>query len=365
MQRFLQCSELILRVAELSDLQTISALMEVRDLGRLIETHRRSILREKHRSYSYPLPAGCASPSALLIYQLTFSGPSKGLACYAKIHSAGDWGSLKVVEWRRIEVERLLDAPYLRLRPGPAASDFTWPRLDASGRSGLRAMLRRALYMCDTLHDMEAKAFVDMDMPVNRWRNRRARDVLPEGGPAFAAQYRSLTGNSVGLRRMLVKEMVAVTARRHQVAMLQSLPDDDLIGLFMLCRVATESWRENHMTPRHDAAGQPLTLFEQEVSFKETILRFGSWSLYAEVRDFGPRATHRRWLLKKTQADVVDADPQACLRAESSLIATLNSELVRRLNTSIQSIERKVFPIAEAMIGARSPAFEKAKRQSI
>lgn len=318
----------------------------------VLEEYKLSIINFKHADYSDKfLPVGCASSPVMLIYNISMPQPSRGLRCYPSIRSRSDWGSLEVAEHRELEIEKLLNSSYLRLRPGPASTDFSWPRLDASGKLKMRAMLKKALYTADAIHDIEAKVSIEMDIPT-----RRALDKSS-----------SFPGESPLTRN----EAVAIATRQQQVSFIKDLETPDLVDLFMLCTLASASWIERSQGSHEFSVLEiegletvSLSRWLRYISFREAILRYGSWYLYAEVRGFGSRARHHRRLRQSTQADVVEADPDSRLRREKTLFATVNSELAERIGEPVPAIDLKIFDMVEKRIGAMKPGavFQRGQR---
>ena len=282
-------------------------------------------MKTRHRQYT--LPAGYGGSPAVVSYQLRVPGGAHSSAffCQTNLRRIDEWGSLAVVEGREREIEILLNAPYLRLRPAPDAGEFTWPKLDHEGpRAKLRDMLKKALYLCDVIRDMWARAVCESRLP---------------GGP-FSPSH------------------IAVRTRRLQVAFLEGLGDDDLIAVYTLCRIAVESWHGMSMKPAH-IFGNPLSsVFEKELVYKETLLRYGSWFLFGEVRGYGARSHHRRQLLDDTHKEHTESPHHLRpILKESALVATMNHALHKRLGVPVRDLDGKVLPRVEKMIGARSPVF--------
>lgn len=97
-------------------------------------------------------------------------------------------------------------------------------------------------------------------------------------------------------QQRLEQEIIPVKTRRLQVYYLEKMGDDDLIHLYTLCRITVESWHQVNMQPAHIFGDPASSLFEKDIVFQETLLRHGSWFLFAEVCGFYARAYHRREL---------------------------------------------------------------------
>lgn len=176
---------------------------------------------------------------------------------------------------RELEIEVLLNAPYFRLRPAPGAADFAWPRLNTHAKCNLRALLKRALYQTDVMRDMEAKAIVSLGVPAHRWSFQPGRAPF-DAFDVSTTELVQLAHSIPEFQSLLSKELIPIRTRRLQTAYLRSLSERDLIGLYALCRIAVESWHEVRMLPAHKFGNAESTLFEKELSFKETVLRHGS-----------------------------------------------------------------------------------------
>lgn len=287
--------------------------------------YRKSVMKTRHSQYT--LPAGYGGSPALLTYHLLrYGADSSAFCCHTGLRPIDDWNSIVVVEAREREIEILLNAPYLRIRPAPGSADFSWPKLDAGAKAGLRAMLKKGLYLCDAIQDMGARAAVELH---HEKRN---------------------------------SDSIAVRTRRLQVAFIEKLPGEDLISLYTLCRIAAESWHGVNMMPAHVFGNPMSSVFEKELVFKETLLRFGSWFLFGEVRGYGPRSYHRRQLLDETHKEAINpsySSPHSPpIQKESALVATMNHELHMRFKVRVRDLDSKVLPMVEEVIGATKPAFK-------
>lgn len=218
-------------------------------------------------------------------------------------------------------------------------------------------MLKRATYLTDILRDMEALAVVSLGLPCFLWKSTYPDGQISDPRTAPSGVLDRLARGSTALQRVLKSEIVPVQTRRLQVRFIRGLPTEDLVGLYALCRITVESWHESHMLPAHTFGNAGGSLFEKELSFKETLLRYGSWFLYGEVRGYAGRAAHKKKLLEDVYSETV-RQPSRPIDWEHTLVGTMHEQLMWRLAVDIRRLESKALKEVEKMIGAREPAFD-------
>jgi hypothetical protein len=268
--------------------------------------------------------------------------------------STTDWRSLVEVEDREREIRILLSAPYLRINPGPSGKAYTWPRLDATSKHGLDRLLKRALYRCDALRDLEAQAVVNVGLPVSAYSFRPQKRKLGARGRDMVIEQSGTAAKQRRLRQVTIPN----EARSLQIQYLKDLPDVDIFAIFALTRVAVESWHEFRMLPAHDFGTDFTTLHDRQVAFQETILRQGSYFLYSEVRGFGVRARHRTEMLNECMDSLDEIELNVDRDLHPSLYTSLRNELRDRINVPKEDFEKVVLGRIEKLIGAKEPAFQ-------
>lgn len=312
------------------------------------------MLKNIHKGYELPAGAGGKS-SVLLAYDYGY-GDGKhedtDEAVGVVLRVTG-WGSLVEVEDREREIGILLSAPYLRINPGPGGTAYTWPRLDSTSRQGLHHLLKRALYHCDALRDLEGQAVVNVGLPVSAYSFRPQAPKLDATGRDVAVEESGTPAKQRRLRQVTIPN----EARHLQIQYLKELPDADIFAIFALTRVAVESWHEFRMLPAHDFGTDFTTLHDRQVAFQETILRQGSYFLYSEVRGFGVRARHRTEMLNDCMDSLDEIELNVDRDLCPSLYTSLRNELRARINVPRRDLERAVLGRVEKLIGAREPAF--------
>lgn len=271
----------------------------------------------------------------------------------AQVIPVNEWESIEEVKCREREVKILLNAPYLRLNPGPGASAFTWPKLACPVmREKLRAILKRALYQCDRLRDMEALAVAENELPA------RAYDYFPDISnlPSNLAQSLINSGLDTDLQRYISSESVPLAARRLQRRQLRRLHLNELAEMFILCRIAVESWHASKMLPPYRIGDESNDNFPREKAFQETLLRYGSYFLYSEARGFGARAKHKREMFEKTESHLFQYGTEdGPFKNDHPLFDRLKDELKDRLKVGDRNhLEAAIFAHVEELIGAKA-----------
>lgn len=334
----------------------------------------KSIIRTKHKSFE--LPAGGLSQPYILGYafDVVELDPIR-MGAFPRMLDITVWESLDKVVTREKEIEILLNAPYLRLKPGPGCTPLPWPSLEPGTCAELRALLKRGLYLCDAIADLEARAVYEIGVP------SKHHSFVPDDKECHqSVAFTKLVNDCPQFHKLVRQDVVPVKTRRLQIVYIESLPDDDLCALYALCRIVTESWIEARMlhfgsrpfessddedddanqADDEDDDNRSLRIWrEKEVALQETLLRHGSYFLYAEVRGHGARANHGRELARRSLKQSRDYMTGSLrINWEPGLQMTLKKELRDRFNVDIDNLERCVMNRVDDLIGATRPSFE-------
>lgn len=306
----------------------------------------------------YHIPAGAQGlTSYILSFQYAYGdGIDKdtrdAMSLVTPLYS---YAALKVVEDREMEIGVVLSSSLLRIETGPMCEPYDWPKLDPrvnpklseACKPGFRSLLMHALHLCDTIHDLEAQAFINIDLPQGSY----AWEVDWSSLPAEEKLVIEEMTNTPAKQRRLRIVTIPNEARRLQIKYIKALRTDDLISIFMLIFIMRESWQE--FRPR-----EPLSPTNREIQiFEENVLRNGSYFVYGEARRYGVRSKHRTEMMREC-SDILD---EITLNVDGNLHpalgVSLRDELLARLDVTFEKLLPRVCREAEAIIGAEVPVF--------
>lgn len=144
-----------------------------------------------------------------------------------------------------------------------------------------------------------------------------------------------------------------------QGAYVRSLADEDLCSVMALLYLAQDSWHAWRFGSRGRAA-LPATWAEEETAFKETVLRHGSWFLFAHVRGFFIRGRHGQRLAQQSLEDLrtyerggdeVHDEDEGSEAAAPGVLMTLTRELATRLDVGTRGeVEREALLRVDEMV---------------
>lgn len=134
----------------------MAAVLTLKQIFRtLIDTYYVSILRNLHNAYL--VPAGNGILPFILDNPILLDGTE---CAERRLVPVTSWRSLEVVHIREREIEVLLNGSFLCVGEG----GISWPRFhDPAHRSKLRDILKKALYQCDAIGDIETVAVTESD----------------------------------------------------------------------------------------------------------------------------------------------------------------------------------------------------------
>ncbi|VUC22417.1 unnamed protein product [Clonostachys rosea] len=360
------CDELLLRVIEFSDIETISSLKKIPGLTNLMESYERSIMKNIHRMSTPVAPDEGHSPFVLTYdlsdLEVSVSGlnldkePGSQDSAQGKpdLTHMNSFVVLEKLRKRDNELEILLRAPYFLLERGPGATPPSWPAFpNKDSKSLLRSLLKRAIDRCGVLADMEGRAVVDVGKP-SQWY-----DYMPESGGDTATTHNNSYSAWMAMcatEHEIKSELVPKRTLELQMEYLESLSFDSLVELHFLGTYLAECRRM--ASPK--TAPMELEDFIQEHLFQESILRHGSWTLYGEIRGYGARSAHCRQMRDKILEEMVfrsyEENPAWDMVHLEGLRAAVHSILLRRVGGvdiwEIGALRAQVYKRVGAMIGA-------------
>ncbi|KAM0330072.1 hypothetical protein ACHAQA_004243 [Verticillium albo-atrum] len=229
---------------------------------RTLDTYERSAARASIRRT--PL----SGPAPKQHHLLTSNTPERYVA------AAPSYAALQELEDREREITFLVDAsPYLRSafeRTGLKPSS-------ADERRHVRDALKRALWICTGLGDLEAAAWGDEEeaaVPAFRRHARQAmRPRAAEEQAAFLEAFEAQRAATTGL----------AAVRRAQLAAVQALPARDLASLIVLGDLATRGF-EDLLGKRRMAEYPRPVVAEWSVAVAENVFRHGVFFLRGQAR---------------------------------------------------------------------------------
>ncbi|CAH0059703.1 unnamed protein product [Clonostachys solani] len=293
------CKEILLRIFEFSDMETISSLMEIDELCHLLQTYEKSITRNIHRMSSLVAPDDGNSPFILTYDVSALEEPSPDQIEAAKRSGSDDYPRAKpelvVMKtfdgndemWRRDrEIDVLLRAPALLIENSHDGTPHSWPVFpNTESKTLLQALLKRAMNRCDVLVDMEGRAMYELATP-SSWYDYMPE---PEGATARDLCYSSATTSPCNNQWVINGVLMPGLTLKLQKEYLQTLPLDTLIELYFAGTYLAECRHQTKCEPTMD-----LEYFKRDHAFQEAALRHGSWAVYNEFRGYGGRAKHIR-----------------------------------------------------------------------
>lgn len=258
---------------------------------------------------------------------------------------------------RDAEINTLLNtSSYLRLCPDitPGAK-ISWPQLDASSVDKLRYILRRALYICDAIYDIEAQSVLALDLPVPAYRfsPRTAHPLTQEKATDWYHFLQSSHRDE--LQRALCLWKIPSLTRTRQFKFIQVLPNTDLLALWTLCYLASQSFHEWRSTA---FLGDLAECTGQERAFKHCILSYGSYFLYGHVRGNGARSRHNASLFNPVINEFTTDDPTEANRLPPGSLAALNNTLMKRLGVQIRDVDDKALDLLVGVLGVKKKVFD-------
>jgi hypothetical protein len=374
MQRFLHCPELILEVVRHADHGTIQSLLRVKAFRGLMQNYMKGILKERHEKYilppgygcgggiwkerreKYGLPPGHSETPGLVGYEYVLASFCNWthLPMLQPVH---EWKSLRILEAREREIEVLLDSPWLRPEPPVGPAGIPWPRLEPGPKAKFRALLKKGLYLCDAIRDMEARAVVKLGCPSKNHAFHPAR--WPYEEPAAARAFFGRPGMVPDRASEMVEGpmewKIPKETLKFQRWFLMDASDDELVAIYMLLWIVTESWLEEHIPPAiENGTSNTIPFFMRLIH--ELLMRHGSWYLYGEITDDAPiRGQRLRQWRQETTVEFKEKmrEPGGMYKM---LGAVLLYELKKRLDGALE-LRTKIVAIVEKNIGAERPAF--------
>ncbi|CAH0001183.1 unnamed protein product [Clonostachys byssicola] len=343
------CDDILFRIIEFSDMDTVSSLKKVPGFRHLIQTFETSIVKNIHRMSTMAALSEERFPFVLK-YDLTAlkkasadqikAAKKSGRQDYpqAKPTLAGMNTFVAVEELQRREhdVEVLLRAPSLLIKTSLDGIPHSWPALpNTNSRSLLQALLKRAMTRCDVLVDIEGRAMSEVD-ETSFWYIG-----IPEGP-------------------QMMRWLTSCYTLKYQEEYLRSLPLDSLIELYFLGTYLAECRHKKTCKPTMD-----LNYFKEEHVFQEAVLRHGSWAMFNEFRGSGGRAKHDREIRDQIREGMALRPNEDPTRAEvwhlDGLRTALHHMLLGRLGgehiREIGWLRAEVYKLVGAMIEAPE-AFE-------
>ncbi|KFH41361.1 hypothetical protein ACRE_079150 [Hapsidospora chrysogenum ATCC 11550] len=357
MQRFLQNPELFLEVAQHANHETIQSLLKVKAFRGLMQSYMKAILKESHAKYVLPPDYG-GSPGLLgYEYVLISFSTWTHLPILQPVY---EWKSLKILEAREREIEFLLDSSWLRLGPATGPAGIPWPKLDPGPKAKFRALLKKGLYLCDTIRDMEAKAVVELGCPSRAHAFHPARWPYEEpaapGSPRdFFCRPGMVHETDTDMVEGTMKRVIPQKTRNLQKKFLGVAPVDDLVAIYMVQRIVGESWLEKCIPFGVEHGVDNLVPFYLNV-LQELLMRHGSWYLYDEFRGDAAMGARLLQARRETAEELreMELEPDG---ADRMLLIVMCYELSRRLGVQPHELADEVATIVEQMIGAERPAF--------
>lgn len=258
---------------------------------------------------------------------------------------------------REAEINTLIyTSGYLRIchNISPDAKK-AWPKLEDDAVSKLRVMLRKALYICDALYDIEAQAVLDMDLPVPAYRFL-PRCTRPLTKTETTDWYYFLqSSHRDELQRALCLIRIPTMARNDQFRFIQRLPTEDILALWTLCYFASESFHEWRSTA---SRGDMDEAIGKERALKHCILSYGSYFLYGHVRGSGARSRHTTSLFNPVIREFTTDDPEEANALPPGALAAMNNSLMKRLDVSIRKVDEKALDMLVEELGVKKEVFD-------
>ncbi|CAI6098291.1 unnamed protein product [Clonostachys chloroleuca] len=360
------CNDILLRIVELCDLETILTLKKVPAFNDLL-TFEKSIAKNMYRM-SIPVAPDEVNSPFLLKHDLN----ALEIASTYEIEEAKRLGRqdypqskpalvpmntfLSVEEHQRRdhEIEVLLRAGSLLINEGPGGNPHSWPAFpNTNSKSLLQALLRRNMARCDVLAEMEARAMFEVAKPSGLC------SCTLESEDA-ALRHNSAMSVSCNNWMVIDSRLVPGHTLKIRTEYLQSLPLDSLIELYFLGTYLSECRHQKTFEPIWD-----LEYFACEHAFQEAVLSHGSWAVFNEFRGSGDRSKHARQIreqIRKRMSLRPHEDPtKADVWHLDGLRTALHHMLLRRLEgqdiQEIGGLRTEVYKRVGAMIGAPE-AFE-------
>ena len=257
---------------------------------------------------------------------------------------------------RDAEIDSLLNSSsYLRLCAAPGAEMPSWPQLEDEARDALRTILRRALYICDAMYDIEAQCVIATELPVLTYRfYPRIAQPLTYAQSMTWYQFTDASLSAV-YQQILCISTIPNATRKMQFHFIRSLSDTDLLGLWALCYVATESFHEWRSTAFF---GDMEDVTGKERAFKHCILSYGSYFLYGHVRGSGARSKHNASLLSPVVNEFTTDDPIEANFLRPGALAGLSNTLMYRLDVGIRDVDARALELLAEVLGVEKKAFD-------
>lgn len=290
-------------------------------------------------------------------YPVSLTEASPRYVSYTEIAFTDDWQAIKVMQERDAEIHSLLNtSSYLRLCPDTTpGAKIIWPQLKTDAVGKLRRMLRRALCICDAMYDIEAQSVVAMDLPVPAYRFL-PRVTRPLTKDETADWYHFLQSSYRDeLQRALCFCKIPSLARNRQFKFIQTLPNADLLALWTLCYLASESFHEWRSTAFHEDLEETTG---KERAFKHCILSYGSYFLYGHVRGSGARSRHTASLFNPVIKELTTEDPEEANQLPPGALAALNNTLMKRLDVGIRDVDDKALDRLVNVLGVERKVFD-------
>ncbi|KAK7430809.1 hypothetical protein QQZ08_002598 [Neonectria magnoliae] len=275
----------LLMIADNVDPNTFFILRKVPLFRRLLRRYHKSVVKNIHKTFTLPIGGG----NQRFIFGPSLR-PSDG--CWARQPiSADHFASLFVAMRREFEIESILSGGFFGTRP-----DSAWPLLsDSAHRMKLKGILKEALYRCDAMADLEAVVLA---------QNFRRVPLRDHDDLQYIPVYSTENMLCAGFSDPRMAEQPIFLPPRHplqigrnetrslQQAYIRSLRDEGLFGLYALCFLSILGRRSRtwHLKINVDTT--------KDYYFSETMLRHGSWFMYAHIRGYLERSVHRQALVK-------------------------------------------------------------------
>ena len=273
--------------------------------------------------------------------------------CDRRLVPVTSWGCIETLETREREIEMLLDGGFLHVD-----AQSRWPKVSSRAeRMKLRDVLKRALYQCDAIADVETDVILLLRHESHKGLNKDLEMVSAENQLVREKQL-IMAGATFAPRcsKVVRRALVRWGARRSQADHVRALGDDDLCGIVALLHVAAQSLHASRFSP---LAVPPAAWAEEATAFREAIARHGSWFLYAHVRGYFQRGRHGQGLLRLALADLrrFEGEPGAggtVAAPPPGLHMTLLRELRTRLGVEAgASVETRALLRVDEMVRGR------------
>ncbi|KXH31745.1 hypothetical protein CSAL01_13209 [Colletotrichum salicis] len=194
--------------------------------------------------------------------------------------------TIRELETRHRHIEEIIHGAYL-------AFWEEYELQDATKADTIRSNLKRALWQCSTIADLETHSI--------RYRD----DIIPRRDPCVKSLIHQEIilhdapppdGWHLALRE--VHESNRQDVRFRQIAHVRALPSDELAGIVVLAHLASQGYRRDR-APTTNGLGRP-EIIEMGVCMAENTIRHGVFFLYGNVAGDEDGRHHARLLLDDT-----------------------------------------------------------------